>query len=94
MPRIETFFNSGLKTLPEILTRLSAIDGISFTSIGNSQNLQSAFRAQGYIIPKSHQTVCDLVMKYFEKVKKQVIGSLKEIILTSGKFSLTFNEYT
>ena len=32
-------------------------------------------------------------MKYFEKVKKQVIGSLKKIILTNGKFSLTF-EYT
>ena len=70
IPRVETFFSSGLKTLPEILSRLTAIDGISFTIIANSQVLRSAFCAQGDIIPKSHQTVSDLVMKYFEKVKK------------------------
>ena len=33
-------------------------------------------------------------MKYFEKVKKQVIGSLKKIIINNDKFSLTFDEYT
>ena len=75
IPRIENFFSSALKTLPEILSRLTAIDGINFTTIANNQVLRSAFRAQGYIIPKSHQTVRDLVMKYFEKVNKQVIGS-------------------
>ena len=75
------------------MSRLSSIDGISFTTIANSQVLRSAFRAQGYIIPKSHQTVHDLVMKYFEKFKKKVIGSLKKIILTNDKFSLTFDEY-
>ena len=39
IPRIQNFFSSELKILPEILSRLTAIDGISFTTI-----------AQGYII--------------------------------------------
>ena len=46
IPRIEKFFSSGLKTLPEILSILTTVDEISFTTIANSQVLRSTFRAQ------------------------------------------------
>ena len=56
--------------------------------------LHQAFKADGYVLPKTHQHVRNLVIKNFENVKKLVKEELDEIKLNNGRFSITFDEST
>ena len=92
--KIDSFFKSKKPSLEEILSQLTAVDGLTFNQIARSERLHRAFKADGYVLPKSHQHVRNLVIKNFENVKKLVKEELDEIKLNNGRFSITFDEST
>ena len=52
------------KYLEKIVSKL-AIDGITFRTICENEELREAFKASGYQWPKSHNTVRSLIMKHY-----------------------------
>ena len=70
------------------------MDGLTFNQIARSERLHRAFKADGYVLPTSHQHVRNLVIKNFENVTKLVKEELDEIKLNNGRFSITFDEST
>ena len=92
--KIDSFLKSKKPSLEEILSQLTAVDGLTFNQIARSERLHQAFKADGYVLPKTHQHVRNLVIKNFENVKKLVKEELDEIKLNNGRFSITFDAST
>jgi hypothetical protein len=64
------------KSLKEVLSRLSALDGLSFHIIATSEMQRLAFRALGYILPASSQTCHDQVVEYSLDIKNNWLKNL------------------
>ena len=69
--KIDSFFKLK-KTSLELLSQLTAVDGRTFNQFTISKRLRRAFQADEYDLPRSHQQVKDLVIKYREKIIKLV----------------------
>ena len=92
--KIDSFFKSEKQSLGELVSQLTAIDGLTFNQIATSERLSRAFKADGYDLPRSHKKVRDLVMKQKEDIVKTIRGELNAIKLRDGRFSITFDEAT
>jgi hypothetical protein len=94
--RINDFYSNDedKKSLKEVLSRLTALDGLSFHVIATSEMQRLAFRALGYILPVSPQTCRDHVVEYSCDIKKVVAKELEAYKVDGGRFSISFDEYT
>ena len=92
MQKIDCFFKSEKQSLGELVSQLTAIDGLTFNQIATSKRLRRAFKADGYDLPRSHKKVRDLVMKQREDIIKTIQGELNAIKLRDGRFSIIFDE--
>ena len=92
--KIDSFFKSEKQSLGELVSQLTAIDGLTFNQIATSERLRRAFNADGYDLPRSHKKVRDLVMKQQEDIVKTIRGELNAIKQRDGRFSITFDEST
>ena len=60
-------------SLPAVISRLNACDGISFSTICNSIDIRQGLIAQGFSeIPKSKTGVAKVVQSYGEKIHYQM----------------------
>ena len=91
--KIDSFFKSKKQSLGELVSQLTAIDGLTFNQTATSERLRRAFKADGYDLPRSHKKVRDLVMKQ-EDIVKTIRGELNAIKLRDGRFSIIFDEST
>lgn len=87
------------KTLNATIARLAAVDGLSFKTICESNDLRRLFKAEGYKnIPTSPNTVRLIVSDYYKKcvdLVKMAIHKAKHTGNFSTKmFSLSFDEWT
>ena len=96
--KITNYFSTTLKkeeNLSEVLARMAAKDGISFSTICNSIDIRPGLVAQGYKnVSKSCNTIRKMVLDYYEQIKKQVIKDIIDQISRGSKFSLTLDEWT
>ena len=94
MQKVDSFFKSEKQSLGELVSELTAIDGVTFNQIATSERLRRAFKAHGYDLPRSHKKVRDLLIKQREDIIKTIRGELNVIKLRDGRFSITFDEPT
>lgn len=92
--KIGSFFKSKKPSLDELLSQLTAVDGLTFNQIAKSERIHRAFKADGYDLPRSHKQVRDLVIKHSEKIRKFVKEELMAIKQNNGRFSITLDEST
>ena len=51
MRKVDSFFKSKNQSLGEVVSQLTAIDGLTFIQIATSKQLRRAFKADGYDLP-------------------------------------------
>ena len=73
---------------------MTAKDGISFSTIGDSIDKRAGLVAGYKNVPKSRNTIRKMGLDYYEHIKKQVIKEIIDQISRGSKFSLTFVEWT
>ena len=73
-PKITNYFSTTSKkeeNLSEVLARMTAKDGISFSTICNSIDIRAGLVTRGYKnVPKSRHTIRKMVFEYYEQIKK------------------------
>ena len=76
-----------------MLSKLVAVDGLSFNQIANCVLLRRAFKSDGYTLPKSPQNVRNQFMTRYGKtiIIEQGIRKIQE---EGGHFSISFDEST
>ena len=57
MRKVDSFFKSEKQSLGELLSQLTAIDGLTVNQITTSELLRRAFKADEYDLPRSHKNV-------------------------------------
>ena len=81
-------------TLEVVLSRLVAVDRISFYTIGNSVDIQEGLVARGLKAVKSHDTIRAHVSSYADQIRKKLVIEFHLKIANHEKFALTLDEYT
>ena len=81
-------------SFPAVVSRLIAHDGISFSKICTSYDLRKLLTSKYKNVPSSPNTVREIVLKYGEKIRKEVIEHISKHKVTKKLFSLTFDEWT
>ena len=72
MRKVDSFFKSEKQSLGELVSQLTAIDGLTFNQIATSERLRRALKANRYDLPRSHKKVLDLLMKQREDIVKTI----------------------
>lgn len=95
-PKLTSFFQKKRDdTFPAIAARMTARDGLPFSKFCTSTDLRNLLTAAGHRnIPKSANTIREIVCGYGDKMKKQVISEISKHKLNGEKFSATFDEWT
>lgn len=94
---ITDFFKSDKMddSLPAILARMTACDGLSFNIICTSYDIRKGLTARGLSnIPKDHKTIQNMVFNYSENIRNQMTKELSYYTANGNKFSITFDEWT
>ena len=81
-------------SLHAVLSRLIANDGIPFNKICTSYDLRKLLTEKYKNVPSSSNTVREIVLKYGEKNRKEVIENITKHKITKKAVSLTFDEWT
>ena len=77
-----------------VVSRLAAVDCLSFNVIASSKDIQSGLIAQGYKPPKTRQAVKDMVIQFACNVQNEVKEEIQKLIQKGSRFSITSDEYT
>ena len=71
-----------------------SVDGLTFNQIANSSLISRAFKADGYSMPKSPQTICDHFVKEFKNTLMIVSEKVNTAKKNGDRFSISFDEST
>ena len=72
------------ESINEILARLAAEDGFSYSRIAKSKFIRSSLSAKGFIPPTSHSTVSVKVREYSIQMKNRVKEELTELLKSNA----------
>ena len=94
--KIQNYFGPKEKPLEiqELLAKMSAVDGISFGTIAQSESLHYVFQKAGYTLPKSHNLIRDKVMGQYESIKAKIVAEISEAKEVGIRLSITCDEST
>lgn len=93
--QITDFFNTKNDCFDEVLSRMTALDGLPFRVFCTSIELRKSLIARGFKnIPKSVNIIRRTVINYSNSVRNSLKKELTELKLNGTKFSLTFDEWT
>ena len=81
-------------TLPAVLSRLVALDGLPFSLFITSSELRMCLEARGFEVPKSATTIRNMVVDYANALQKIVKCELTLLRSQGIRFSLTFDEWS
>ena len=90
--KLKYFMNDA--SLPAVLARMTACDGLSFKIFITSQDLRKSLTALGHSVPKSITSIRDLVIQYGQQIRQKHILKLANLKLEGNKFALTLDEWT
>ena len=88
--KLDRFINDA--SLPAVLARMTACDGLSFNIFVTSSDLRKSLNALGHSLPKSANGIKEQVMKYANDLRQRVSKCLLTSKLKNEKFTLTFDE--
>lgn len=81
-------------TLPAILSRMTALDGLPFSFFCTSTDIRRLLAAKGFQnIPKTSNTIEKLVVTYSHKVHADVVSELSALKSNGHKASLSLDEW-
>ena len=92
--KIIDYFHSGENSLPAVLARMTAIDGLPFALFITSSDLRQCLRSMGHELPKCAKSIRVQVCKYADTIKSRLINEIKVAKSAGRRFSLTFDEWT
>lgn len=81
-------------SLSAVISRMVAKDGFPFQKFCSSFDLRRLLKAKGYTVPKSANSIKNLVMEYGVKIRSEIRGNISDQIKNGARFSLTFDEWT
>lgn len=81
-------------TLENILARMTAKDLIPFATFTTSEDLRLGLIARGFVVPKSANTIRELVLKYADKVLLSMTNTFMTKKKAGERFSCTLDEWT
>jgi len=83
------------QSLPAILARLVAVDGLSFNVICTSEDIRAGLKARGHTtLPTSPNAVKVTVIGYAKKLREVVSNEIALAKADGQRFSLTFDEWS
>lgn len=82
------------KTMPEIVSKLAAVDGMSIRTITKSSFIRESFAARNMTLPKNETDVKNIVVKYYKTVKEAMVKNINSEICKNGRFTLILDEWT
>ena len=74
-------------SLPAVLARMTACDGLSFNIFTTSMDLRKSIAALGYSLPRSVVGIRDQVLKYGQQLRQDITRNLS-IIKSKGNISV------
>ena len=86
--------NSQKESLPEIVSKLVAVDGFTINGVAKSEFIRSSLQARGFTLPKNPSSVMSLVHEQCDKITESVKSEISQLLNTETKFTITFDEYT
>ena len=94
--KIEAFFAPKEKPheLQEIVAKMSAVDGFSFSAIVKSESLQYVFKKAGYTLPKAHGALRDMAINQSKSIKTEIKSEISEAKKAGIRMSITNDEST
>ena len=93
--KISSYFINQQNSLPALLARMTALDGVPFSLFITSSDLRRCLSAMGHNdLPKSANTVRGMVCKYADSVKTALRDEIQKEKSGGSRFSLTFDEWT
>lgn len=96
--KITKYFNNVVDiedTLPAILSRMTALDGLPFSVFCTSKDIRKLLFTSGFKnVPKSSNTIQKLVVAYSGKVQAIVVDEFNGLKLKGCRASLTLDEWT
>lgn len=93
-PITDFFHNRNDKTLPAVLSRMTALDGMPFSVFVTSAELRSSLGARGFDVPKSATTTKNMVVLYAKNSREAVKKELTGLRNQGKRFCLTFDEWS
>lgn len=77
-----------------VMSRMTALDGVSFRLLANSHDIRRAFTSDGYAIPESANTIRELVLRFASGVRQDMTKKFALLKAAGCRFSLTMDEWT
>lgn len=81
-------------SLEAVLARMTAGDGLPFRIFATSVEMRKSLASRGFEVPKSANTIRDMVMKYGQSIRQKYKIELQGLKLQGKQFSLSFDEWT
>lgn len=83
-------------SLEEEVSKLIAVSNFSFNQVATTPFIRESLKKKypDRIIPKGHQGVSDLMMKFHRSAESQVKEDIKTLKASGMKFSVTLDEWT
>jgi hypothetical protein len=69
------FSKSSENTLPVVISKMAALDGIAFRLFVTPDELRRCLAARGFIVPKSAATIRNMVVKFADFLREKPWGS-------------------
>ncbi len=71
-----------------------ALDGLPFRVFTTSVDLRRALESDGYIVPKSPNTVRNIVMEFTQKVREQEKAEIVKLLQKGDRFNISHDEWS
>jgi len=81
-------------TMAELISKLAAVDGISFNRITKSEFIRSSMSSKGFNLPQNSTKVMQLMLNFYEDIKQQLIKKINQHKDSGKKFSISIDEWT
>lgn len=91
-PVIESFLKR--PTMGELVSKLAAVDGISFNRITKSEFIRTSMSGKGFNLPQNSTKVMQLMLNFYEDIKQQLIQKIIKHKDNGKKFSISIDEWT
>ena len=93
-PLISTMMFKSKEDLGLVLSRLTALDRLSFNCIANSKDILKGLKAQGFSPPETANGIKKAVFKFADAVREKVKAEIQTNIQSGGCYSASLDEYT
>lgn len=82
------------QTMPQIISKLAAVDGLSVRMITRSSFIRESFANKNMRLPKYESDVKNQILNYYKSVKEGIISDIRLEVSRNGRFTLILDEWT